>query len=236
MALFRRKKGRVDVDESAPPGTDVDEERAAEQAADERPTEGPWDSAAAPDDELPRLDLGALLVPGFPGMELRLEIDRATDRVVAATAVLGDAQLQLQAFAAPRSGGLWKQVRAEILAGLEQAGGRAEEVDGRFGPELTAQVPGDAGGLQPARFVGVDGRRWFLRGLFSGAAAEPGDATTQLEEVFAGTVVVRGDQAMAPRDLLQLHLPEQAPQATDAGSGWTSMEPLRRGPEITEIH
>ena len=233
MALFRRKKDQPDdtIEDAAEP-TSEDLEGPEDPAAGD----GPWDAATTPDDGVPRLDLGSLRVPGFPGMELRLEIDRATDRVVAVTAVSGDAQLQMQAFAAPRSGGIWDDIRAEIAAGIQGAGGTAEEAEGRFGSELHARVVNEgASRPEPVRFVGADGRRWFLRGLLSGSAATPGEKARLLEDVFAGTVVVRGDQAMAPRDLLPLHLPDEVPQATQQGSGWTSMDPLRRGPEITEI-
>jgi hypothetical protein len=239
VPLFRRKKGRDQDDLSdLEAGRAATEELAAEGAGEEPgPTRGPWDSTAAPEDGQTRLDLGALLVPGFPGMELRLEVDRATNKVIAVTAVSGEAMLQMQAFAAPRSGNLWDTVRGEILAGLQEAGGHASEAEGPFGTELVAQVPDEGSqGLQPARFVGADGRRWFLRGVFSGTAAVPGEAATQLEKVFAGTVVVRGDQAMAPRDLLPLQMPDQTPVVGERASDWTSLDPLRRGPEITEIH
>ena len=82
--------------------------------------------------------------------------------------------------------------------------------------------------------MGVDGRRWFLRGVLSGAAAQPGPASDLLEQVFAGTRVVRGDLAMAPRDLLGLRMPDQAPPAP-AEEGAEPLEPFRRGPEISEI-
>jgi hypothetical protein len=58
----------------------------------------------------------------------------------------------------------------------------------------------------------------------------------RLEEVFRATVVVRGGEAMAPRELLPLRLPrdamEQQPAAPPARPG---LEILQRGPEITEI-
>lgn len=252
MPLFRRKKNDADdPDDSGVPTSDAgdaidltDEPAVvwgspvddAEQLA---PSDGPWDSGEAPDDDLPRLDLGGLRVPGFPGMELRLEVDRGTERVIAATAVAHDGQLQLQPFAAPRNGGLWDEVRTEIVAGIRSAGGTVTEVDGRFGKELVAEVPGDDGtpGLHPARFIGVDGRRWFLRGVLSGAAARPGEAADLLEQVYAGTVVVRGDQAMAPRDLLALLMPDEGQPGEPEAEGRPRLEAFqRRGPEITEIH
>ena len=48
--------------------------------------------------------------------------------------VQGDSSLQVQAFAAPKSDGLWEDVRQEIATAVAEAGGQAEEPDGPFGP------------------------------------------------------------------------------------------------------
>src|SRR5665647_1364822 len=61
-----------------------------------------------------RLDLGALWLTGVPGMELRLEVEEESQNVVGVTAVLGESAVQLQAFAAPRSEGIWEDIRTEI--------------------------------------------------------------------------------------------------------------------------
>ena len=104
-----------------------------------------------------------------------------------------------------------------------------------------AEVPGDEArpDSSPPASSGADGRRWFLRGVFTGGAAAPGAAAELLEQVYAGTLVVRGDQAMAPRDLLPLQMPDQ-PGARRArgrtGPPDASTSFRRRGPEITEIH
>ncbi len=256
MPLFRRKESKESVpadDESARGATENEVEAPtadddlvgepdfeAETTAEPPPLAGPWDVQDPPQDDLPRLDLGGLQVPGFPGMELRLEMDTATERVIAATAVAHGGQLQIQAFAAPRRGGIWSEVRAEIVEGVGSAGGTIKESSGRFGVELVGQVPAVEApeSLQPARFVGVDGPRWFLRGVFTGAAVTAGESADLLEQVFAGTLVVRGDLAMAPRDLLTLTMPAQgAPAAPEASEdpGRPPLPPLRRGPEITEI-
>jgi hypothetical protein len=67
------------------------------------------------------------------------------------------------------------------------------------------------------RFVGVEGPRWFLRGLFLGLAAEPG-GSPEVEQVFRDIVVVRGAEAMPPGEALPMRLPTQAepsPSASD---------------------
>jgi hypothetical protein len=76
-----------------------------------------------------------------------------------------------------------------------------------FGPELLAQIP--VAGAQPkaARFIGVDGPRWFLRGVIAGAGATDAAAAAQIEDVFRSIVVVRGTTPMPPRDLIPLRMP-----------------------------
>ena len=107
----------------------------------------------------------------------------------------------------------------------------------------------------PCRRSGVDGPRWFLRGLFSGpAAAGPGQSNTAaagqsntdadvLENVFRDIVVVRGEHPVPPRDLLELRLPpeaaqamaeQQAQQAAEESRDWGDINPFDRGPEFTE--
>jgi len=205
-----------------------------------------------------RLDLGALWLTGTPGMELRLEVEEESQSVVGVTAVLGESAVQLQAFAAPRSEGIWDEIRTEIAASITSQGGTADKTSGPMGAELQARMPGqDPEGrtvFSPARFVGVDGPRWFLRAVLSGQAAIDEDAASVLLDVVRATVVVRGDQAMAPRELLALTLPNQGPDGTSDTEGHgpdeadeegdeagrapslDDLKPFERGPEITEIH
>jgi hypothetical protein len=200
-------------------------------------TTGPWDSHDKPrDDDLARVDLGGLRVPIPDGVELRVEVQE--DTVVAAALVQGNSQLIVHAFAAPKSSGIWTEVRNEIADSLRQGGGAAEDTAGPFGTELKARIPGEDGISQPARFLGIDGPRWFLRGLMTGPAATDPTQATKLEEVFRRLVVHRGGDAMAPRDALPLHLPreviEQAVPADDEPPAPT-LQLQERGPEITEI-
>ena len=254
MSIFKRSK---DSDRPAPADPDVeaaqddldDDETEVEEATSppvDR-TDGPFDVTEVEGRD-GRVDLGALWMRGVPGMELRLEIDQATQLVNAATAVLEDSALQLQAFAAPRSGQLWDEIRAEIAAAVETQGGTAEEHVGSLGVELRTRMPsaGPDGRtvFAPATFLGVDGPRWFLRGVLSGRAAIDESAATTLVEVFKAAVVVRGTEPMAPRELLPLALPREAEAAAAAETAAldaedeaerTSLDPFQRGPEITEV-
>jgi len=232
MSWFsRRKRDRDTVD--AP---------AAEPAPAAPSGPGPHDVADLP--QLgSRLDLGALRIPARPEMQVRLEVEKKTRNAVAVTLARAGSALQLQAFAAPRSSGIWEDLRSEIAESVNKQGGTTEEVEGRFGTELLARLPvktPDGGsGHRPARFIGVDGARWFVRGAVTGRAAVDADAARELEDVLADVVVVRGSEPHAPRDVLVLRPPGKAGEST--GGETPHSGPLdadavmRRGPEITEI-
>lgn len=250
--MFRRRRGADEGDEieeldeldaegedAAADDLDEDDAAAGSAAAAERgPTTGPLDVGDLPKtDDTPRVDLGGLMVPIPDGVELRVEV--ADGVVVAAGLIDGNSQLVVNAFAAPKSSGIWDDVRTEIAESLRSGGGSAEHTDGPFGTELRARIPDESGGHQPARFVGVDGPRWFLRGLLTGAAATDSAQARRLEEVFRGIVVVRGGDAMAPRDPVPLHLPreilEQAAEAAGEEDEAPRLQLRERGPEISEI-
>lgn len=249
--MFRRRR-RTDeepiddapVDEA--PDDEAPDDEAPDDDTDDEPaplsdrTGGPWDADEVDlADGVQRLDLGSLVITGRDGLELQVQMDEQSGQVVAITAVVGDAAVQVQAFAAPRSSGIWPEVRHEIRSSINQQGGLVEEAEGPFGTELRTKVPGQAPDgsnvLQSARFVGVDGPRWFLRGVFLGAASDPRSAGPA-EEVFRGVVVVRGSEAMAPGDPLPVTLPMEAAEADDAADeARPDLNPFERGPEITEI-
>jgi hypothetical protein len=225
---------------------------------------GPWDADQDyPDIE--RIDFGGIQVPIGPGIEVQVNLE-ATEhdaegnpiggRMVAVTIVTGESGLQVQAFAAPKRSGIWEDVRKETAEEIKQAGGQTQDGEGPFGPELLAMVPvqipeevlqseeipdeirEQGFAWQPVRFIGVDGPRWFLRGVVSGAAIENEEQWQVLEDVFRNIVVVRGDHPMAPRELLELALPAEAQQAMaqqQAEEQGDDFNPFERGPEITEV-
>lgn len=197
-------------------GPEIPDDRP-KSAPDDRDAIGPLDESEA-NPVRPYVDLGGLKVPPRPELGMRLEVEEATQRVVAVTLDLAESTLQVQPFAAPRSSGLWHEIREQIADQLRQQGARVEEADGALGPELRAEIPmpaegGAAAGPRPARFVGVDGPRWLLRGVVTGRAATEPDAAERIEELFRSIVVVRGSQPMPPRELIPLHVPAGASPA-----------------------
>lgn len=252
MGIFRRgtKDESAEQDRSMPltdPGPVAAPEVPGEPDEGSVEVHGPFDRTEV-DGLDGRLDLGALWMTGTVGMELRLEVEQESQNVVGVTAVLGESAVQLQAFAAPRTEGIWDDIRTEIAASITSQGGTADETSGPFGAELLARMPGQGPDgrtvFSPARFLGVDGPRWFLRAVLSGRAAIDEDAAFALLEVVRATVVVRGEEAMAPRELLTLKLPDQPDPASQDAAGedlataapsLADLNPFERGPEITEI-
>ncbi|WP_261163755.1 DUF3710 domain-containing protein [Microbacterium sp. Marseille-Q6965] len=199
--------------DGATPETPATADPSAKSAPADRAQSGPFDESEA-NAVRPYIDLGGLKVLPREGLNLRLEVEEKTKRIVAIGLDYAGSTLQVQPFAAPRSSGLWGETREQIREQVRQQGGRVEEREGPFGPELLAEVPtADAEGgkaMRLARFVGVDGPRWFLRGVIGGAAASDPAAAEQVEDLFRSLVVVRGGNPMPPRDLIPLKMP-QAP-------------------------
>jgi len=206
--IFRRK-GKNDEPET---GENLDETGTADVRA-----EGPFDSTevdAADLEAEDRIDLGALVVTGMPGMELGLQVDEQSGVVQAVLLMLDDSALELRAFAAPKTSGIWDEVRQEIAGEAARMGGTATESEGPFGTELVLVVPvEDPEGQvfsQTSRVIGVDGPRWLLRGTVLGRAAVEPDAAEPMEATLRNTVVVRGNEPMAVRESLPLQMPPGA--------------------------
>ncbi|WP_026481919.1 DUF3710 domain-containing protein [Agromyces subbeticus] len=183
-------------------------------APEDRAVAGPFDESEA-NPVRPYVDLGGVKVLPREGLHLRLEVEEGTKRVVAIGLDYANSTLQVQPFAAPRSSGLWHEIRAQIADQIARQGGTTTVREGTFGPELLAQIPvaaGDGqqaqqGQMRLARFVGVDGPRWFLRGVIAGEAAVDPEAAAKIEDLFRSVVVVRGNTPMPPRDLIPLRMP-----------------------------
>ncbi|GHJ13154.1 DUF3710 domain-containing protein [Micromonospora sp. AKA38] len=169
------------------------------------PARGPYDVSEAPD--APRLDLGSLQIPAVPDVEVRVQAD-PQGVIQQVVLVHGQNALQLGVFAAPRSEGIWDEVREEIRTSLLNDGAAAQEVEGERGTELRAQVR-TPDGMTDLRFIGIDGPRWMVRGVFQGQAAVDPAAGGPLAACLDGLVVDRGQEAKPVREPLPLRLPRE---------------------------
>jgi len=209
---FRRRSAAADeADEAtlADETTEQDDEESGEEAAG-----GPFDVDDLPEDDVTRVDLGSLLIEPEQGRELRLQVDEASGAVQSVLLAGQDGAIELRAFAAPRHGDLWSEVRPQIAADMAQKGGTATEREGPFGPELVCQmqVKRKEGGTatQPSRIIGINGPRWLLRATFFGKPALEPDAAGAWEDTVTRVAVRRGDHAMRVGEPLPVTLPDEA--------------------------
>jgi hypothetical protein len=179
-------------------------------------TQGPLDFNADLDTSS-MLNLGALLLPNIPGLEVDLDLDPRSGRGKSVSLHLNMTIAEVQVFAAAVNEDPWASMRDAITSGL-----REQQVDcavelGRFGTEIRAVMPTvDLDGtahIQPVRFVGIRGPRWLLRVVISGDGSLPDSATgseaaSAIDDVISRIVVNRGDDPFPPGERLELSSPE----------------------------
>ena len=175
-------------------------------APSDRSRNGPFDSSElnlAPG----FIDFGALRLVPKPGVGIKIEVEEATGKVVAITIDVADSTLQVSVFSASKLAGLWSEVLSQLETSITADGGSVLPYTGQLGRGIDTRVSQQDGSSRRIRFIGVDGPRWFLRGSITGAALEDLVANEQIETVFRSIVVHRGDQAMPPREPLELLVP-----------------------------
>ncbi len=180
----------------------------------ERAYQGPLDLSEVRDLR-PVHDFGSIRVPNRPDLSIRLEVDEATGTVIAVAVDIAQSTVQLQVFASARGEGLWAEIRAALAASITEQGGRVTTQFGAFGEELFAELSlssqnGTNTSARHLKFIGIDGPRWFLRVMISGAALMDSVAAGAVEDVIRGVVINRGEGAMPPRELLPLVMPTGA--------------------------
>ncbi len=203
------KQDQADTDQ-----LDADLEADDQDIADDLPL-GPWDvhDEDAPDFD-GMIDIGSMYLPLMENAELRLKAKRNQEgeqTIVGATITVNDSSLELEAFAAPKTMSLWDDIRQELI----QSNSQAKEEEGDFGTEVLLPVKVKDKTFM-SRIVGVDGPRWMLRGIFTGPAAQEGtDPRKDFDDFFAQIVVNRGNEPLAPRDLIPMTMPEEIHEDDD---------------------
>ena len=203
-------ENELEVTEPTPPAIDESKSAPADRAE-----AGPFDVSEVRSMR-PYVDLGGIKVAPREGLQMRLDVDERAKRVVAVSLTYAESMLQVQAFSAPKSLGLWHQVRAEISQQMTSQGAEVREEAGSLGPELAVRTKvstEQGGGTRDVRFIGVDGPRWLLRGVVMGKATRDAEARDKIDTLFRELVVVRGEQPMPPSELLPLQVPPGVKQS-----------------------
>ncbi|MBE8525663.1 DUF3710 domain-containing protein [Amycolatopsis sp. H6(2020)] len=207
MGIFGRKRrteGGSAGRHTAPEADDTIEDEAYDEESElSDVSDGPFDVADFDDDGIPRIDLGSVKVPVPDGSQVQVEMDPEAGGVRAVHVVTEQGQITVSAYAAPRSGGLWREVSSELADQLRTDGAKVTIGRGVWGLEISAII-GDVA----LRFVGVDRPRWMLRGVIAGPQSEAAAAVEVLREIVRRTIVDRGDAPMPVRTPLTITLPE----------------------------
>jgi len=208
MAAFGKRTPKDDDASAA--GTPADDEVAVhgtgDQAAEE--LEGPFDIEDFDDPavaELARLDLGSVLIPMPEAGQLQVELTE-TGVPSAVWVVTPNGRFTIAAYAAPKTGGLWREVAGELAESLRNDSAQVSIKDGPWGRE----VVGTATGV--VRFIGVDGYRWMIRCVINGAHETMEALELEARAALADTVVRRGDTPLPVRTPLAVQLPEPMAQ------------------------
>src|SRR3984885_8210340 len=148
-----------------------------------------------------RLDLGSVLVPLPESAQLQVEL---TDTGVpsAVWVVSPNGRFPIAAYAAPKTGRLWREVAAELADSLRKDGARVSIQDGRWGREVVGAATG------VVRFIGIDGYRWMIRCVVNGSPESIDRLTDEAQDALLDTVVRRGDTPLPVRTPLPVQLPE----------------------------
>jgi hypothetical protein len=203
MAFGRHRSKDEPADESAGLAAPAEAESPVDNAvADD--LEGPFDiedfddAAAAAEG---RLDLGSVLLPMPAGAQLQVELTE-TGIPSAVWVVTPNGRFTVAAYAAPKTGGLWREVAGELADSLRNDGAAVSIQDGRWGRE----VVGTASGV--VRFIGIDGYRWMIRCVVNGSPESIDTLTDEAREALVDTVIRRGDTPLPVRTPLPVQLPE----------------------------
>jgi len=221
MAFGRRKSKEQPVDEPEVAGTHrKPEEPVAVPVADDvlvaDDGDGPFDIEDFDEDAAGaaegRLDLGSVLVPLPAGAQLQVELTE-TGVPSAVWVVTPNGRFTIAAYAAPKTGGLWREVAGELAESLRSDGATVTIQDGRWGREVVGAATG------VVRFIGVDGYRWMIRCVVNGSSETIDALTEEAREALLDTVIRRGDTPLPVRTPLPVELPEpMASQLRDAAA------------------
>jgi hypothetical protein len=211
--MFRRRKAEVpdDLDDTAAEAEALEEGEHVDPRAN-----GPSDASEVTleEDDENRVDLGSLLLRAREGIEVQLQVDESTGEVAAVILAGAEGAIELRAFAAPRNGDIWDDVRRGLAAEVAQMGGTATETDGPYGPAVDVSVmvklPDGTTAQQQSKVLGITGPRWLLRATLFGRPAFEYDEQGDLEQALRDVVVVRGSGPVPPGDALPLVLPPAA--------------------------
>jgi hypothetical protein len=183
---------------------------------------GPWDVEELDDRPAhvaPRLDLGGVRIRPPAGFKVQIQVDATTQRSTSVTLVGDQGALALVVVAAAKSKPQWPVTMRALQSDADRRGGTVAEGNGPWGPVLRITIPvtlpDGKQGVQPSVALGIDGPRWMLRATILGKAALDQEQMNTMMAIVQDTVVVRGEEPMAPGEVVPLVPPPRPESAVD---------------------
>ena len=156
------------------------------------------------------IDLGAMAIGVPKGRDLNVALDpNGQPEFHVVTQV---SRVIPRAFAAPKSAGQWRTMVASMREQLEEQGADVTVVDGPWGRELVAEMPGAV-----FRAIGVDGNRWTAEVRIMATPELAEQAAVEGREVFEHLLINRGEEPMPVKEQLPLTIPDEIRPAAGAG-------------------
>jgi hypothetical protein len=180
-----------------------------------------------------RHDLGAVLIPMDEAAELAVEVNQQGVPTMV-WMVTPNGRYNVTAYAAPKTGGLWREVITEVAESLRNEGAQVSFEDGPWGREVVGLM---TKGPEPVtmRFIGVDGYRWMIRGAAVGSPDNASKIADDVRKALTDTVVRRGDTPLPVRFMLPLQLSEQLIARLRARAEQMAAEQAAQQPQVPVV-
>lgn len=201
--MFWRKKTSTTPSESDEP-----QPTHKPTLADEHPiwiAPGPRDITEV-DVSLGYLNHGCVLVPAVEGMHISPIGNIQDGKASGLRIAVGTSLLEIEVFAAPRSGNVWPEMRQALADMAKNMKASVEVRNTRYGVENFLSIPIDmpdgGKGRTYIREIGHEGQRWVTRIKLLGQAAVDPKVANQFEGLINRLVIVRGPEPRARLELL----------------------------------
>lgn len=201
--MFWRKKSEETVSSSAPTVKATLPKVSDDDPIWHRP--GPRDVSEV-DTSVGYLDFGCIRVPAIEGMQISAIGNVQEGKASGLRLVVGTSLLEIEVFAAPRSGGVWEEMRAALADLARSMRASVEPRNTRYGVEqflgIPVDLPDGGKGRTYVREIGHEGSRWVTRIKLLGQAAVDPKVGSQFEGLIDRLVIVRGPEPRARLELL----------------------------------
>lgn len=186
------------------------------------------------DAEAARLDLGGVLVPVPDGSQLNVEVNE--QGVPNAVWIMTpNGRFSVAAYAAPKTGGLWREIAAELAESLRNDNAQARIEDGPWGREVVGlPVPQPGQPQVVMRFIGADGYRWMVRCVVVGTEETIDAIADEARTSLADTVVRRGDTPLPVRSPLPVQLSEPLLEQLRAAAAQMAQQQMEQAQQALE--